>query len=61
VTVDIVEQFQHNDGFLYSDTETKAEILNDQFYSVYTKEDMTSMPEKGQSPYPDIHIGDDML
>jgi hypothetical protein len=50
-----------DDGFLYSDTETKAEILNDQFYSVYTREDMTSMPEKGQSPYPDmpdIHIGE---
>jgi hypothetical protein len=39
-----------DDGFLYSDTETKAEILNDQFHSVYTREDMTSMPEKGQSP-----------
>jgi hypothetical protein len=46
---------------LCSDTETKAEILNDQFYSVYTREDMTSMPEKGQSSYsdmPDIHIGE---
>jgi hypothetical protein len=43
-----------DDGFLYSDTETKAEILNDQFHSVYTREDMTSMPEKGQSPYPDM-------
>jgi hypothetical protein len=51
-----------DDGFLYRDTETKAEILNDQFHSVYTREDMTSMPEKGQSPYPDmpdIHIGED--
>jgi hypothetical protein len=41
--------------------ETKAEILNDQFHSVYAREDMTSMPEKGQSPYPDmpdIHIGE---
>ena len=46
---------------LYSDTETKAEILNDQFYSVYTREDITYMPEKGQSPFPDtsnIHIGE---
>ena len=56
-----VTPLRKDDGFLYSDTETKAEILNDQFYSVYTREDMTSMPEKGQSPYPDmpdIHIGE---
>jgi hypothetical protein len=71
VTVDIVEQFQHSSFtnvyiwhiriWTYSDTETKAEILNDQFHSVYTREDVTSMPEKGQSPYPDmpdIHIGE---
>ena len=54
-----VAPFRKDDGFLYSDTETKAEILNDQFYSVHTREDMTSMPEKCQSPYPDmpgIHI-----
>jgi hypothetical protein len=56
-----VTPLRKDDGFLYSDTETKAEILNDQFHSVYTREDMTSMPEKGQSPYPDmpdIHIGE---
>ena len=56
-----VTPLRKDDGFLYSDTETKAEILNDQFYSVYTREDMTSMPEKGQRPYPDmpdIHIGE---
>jgi hypothetical protein len=55
-----VTPLRKDDGFLYSDTETKAEILNDQFHSVHTREDMTSMPEKGQSPYPDmpdIHIG----
>ena len=56
-----VTPLRKDDGFLYSDTETKAEILNDQFHSVYTREDMTSMPEKGQCPYPDmpdIHIGE---
>jgi hypothetical protein len=57
-----VTPLRKDDGFLYSDTETKAEILNDQFYSVYryTRKDMTAMSEKGQSPYPDmpdIHIG----
>ena len=54
-----VTPLRKDDGFLYSDTETKAEILNDQFYSVHTREDMTSMPEKCQSPYldmPGIHI-----
>jgi hypothetical protein len=56
-----VTPLRKDDGFLYSDTETKAEILNDQFHSIYTREDMTSMPENGQSPYPDmpdIHIGE---
>jgi hypothetical protein len=56
-----VAPFRKDDGFLYSDTETNTEILNDQFYSVYTREDITYMPEKGQSPFPDtsnIHIGE---
>jgi hypothetical protein len=55
-----VTPLRKDDGFLYSDTETKAGILNDHFHSVYTREDMTAMSEKGQSPYPDmpdIHIG----
>ena len=38
------------DGILYSDTESKAEILNKQFHSVYTREDSTTMPEKRPSP-----------
>ena len=32
----------------------KADILNKQFYSVYTKEDYTNMPDKGPSPYPSM-------
>ena len=29
----------------------KAEVLNDQYSSVYSNEDLTSMPELGPSPY----------
>ena len=41
-----VAPLKNNDGLLYSDTDTKADILNRQFYSVYTKEDMTNIPNK---------------
>ena len=34
--------------------QSKAEILNAQFQSVYTKEDLSSMPNKGPSPYPSM-------
>ena len=39
------------DGFLKSDSLSKAEILNDQFRSVFTDEDLTNTPDKGQSPF----------
>ena len=32
----------------------KADILNNQFQSVYTKEDMNTMPSKGPSPHPSM-------
>ena len=54
-----VSPLRKADGLLYSDTESKAEILNEQFHSVYTREDTTTMPEKGPSPYPEmpnIHV-----
>ena len=38
---------------------SKADILNKQFHSVYTKDDYTNMPDKGPSPYPSmmkIHV-----
>ena len=47
-----VAPLKNNDGLLYSDTDTKADILNRQFHSVYTKEDMTNIPNKGRSPHP---------
>ena len=40
------------DGFLHSDTDTKASILNQQFQSVYTKEDTSTLPDLGTSPHP---------
>ena len=36
------------------DTATRADILNDQFRSVYTKEDMNTMPDTGPSPHPSM-------
>ena len=34
-------------GYLQSDTTTRAGILNNQFQSVYTEEDQNNMPDKG--------------
>jgi len=35
------------------DHATKAEILNDQFSSVFTKEDYSPLPDLGKSPFQD--------
>jgi hypothetical protein len=40
------------DGLIYSDAHSKAEILNEQFHSIYTKENLSTIPSKGNSPYP---------
>ena len=39
---------------LLSDTTKRANILNEQFQSVYTKEDTNKMPDKGPSPHPSM-------
>jgi hypothetical protein len=45
------------DGITSSDPTTKANILNDQFSSVFTREDLSSIPEIiGPSQYPDINF-----
>ncbi len=45
------------DGITHSNPKSQSAILNDQFVSVFTKEDMSSIPSKGTSPYPDLpHI-----
>ena len=38
-------------GFLQSDNKSKAGILNEQFQSVFTKENLNNFPNKGKSPY----------
>ena len=39
-----------------SDSKIKAEILNNQFTSVFTKEDTTNIPSLGNSPYLSIPV-----
>ena len=52
-----IAPLQHQDGLLRSDSETKAELLNDQFQSVYTQEDTDNIPDLGPSTYQDMeHI-----
>jgi hypothetical protein len=40
------------DGTLHGKSKTEAEILNTQFSSVFTIEDVTNFPDLGDSPYP---------
>jgi hypothetical protein len=48
-----VSPLKDSDGKTYSDRETKANILNKQFSSVFsTNEDKSTMPDKGPSPHP---------
>jgi hypothetical protein len=49
-----VSRLKNKEGFIHSDTTSKAEILNEQFQSVYTKENTSTMPDKGQSKYPSM-------
>ena len=39
------------DGKLVTDTKDKATVLNQQFSSVFTRENMSQQPELGSSPY----------
>ena len=41
-------------GLTYSDAQAKANILNDQFCSVFTEEDAENMPDLGESHHPDM-------
>ena len=43
-----------SDGTLFTDTQDKANILNNQFQSVFTNEANTDIPDKGTSPHPDM-------
>jgi hypothetical protein len=53
-----VAPLKNKDGLIYSDSTTKANILNDQFSSVFNKnEDVSSIPSKGPSPHREMpHI-----
>jgi hypothetical protein len=48
-------------GVLFSDSNTKANILNDQFTSVFFKETTDDIPFKGDSPYPQYLISTSQL
>ena len=50
-----VSELVNKEGFLQSNTTAKAEILNEQFHSVYTQEDTGTIPDKGPSPHPSMH------
>ena len=43
------------EGFLHHDATTKANILNQQFASVFTEEDMDNLPDLGISPTPEMN------
>ena len=44
-------------GFIHSESSAKAEILNDQFQSVFTEEDLSTIPDKGPSPHHTMEWG----
>lgn len=46
-----VAPLKNSMGFIQSDNKNKAEILNQQFKSVFTKENLQDFPDKGPSPY----------
>jgi hypothetical protein len=46
LTLKNITSLLNKDGFLHSDSHIKAEILNHQFQSVYTKEDTTTLLDK---------------
>ena len=42
------------DGVAHSDSQVEANFLNDQFSSVFTKEDTSAIPSLGHSTHPDL-------
>ena len=50
-----VAPLNDTDGLTYSDSESKANILNRQFSSVFnSNEDVNTIPHKSQNPHPDM-------
>ena len=48
-----VSTLQQN-GISYSDNQSKADLLNSQFSSIFTKDDSSSLPDMNLGLYPDI-------
>ena len=46
----------YNNGTPYSTNEAKANILNQYFATVFVQDNNVILPDKGQSPYPDIPL-----
>ena len=46
-----IPPLKNKGGFLTSDSLNKAEILNEQFKSVFTSENLDNKPNKGPSPF----------
>ena len=46
-----VATLKNKNGYLKSNNTRRTEILNDQFQSVYSREDTASTPDKGPSPH----------
>ncbi|CAC5419257.1 unnamed protein product [Mytilus coruscus] len=51
-----VATLKNKEGFLKSDSQSKANILNEQFCSVFTKEDSNTIPDKVPQDWRDINI-----
>jgi hypothetical protein len=51
VCSDFSAPLKYKMGFLQSDNKSKAEILNEQFQSVFTKENLNKCQNKRNNPY----------
>ena len=47
-----VAPLKDQNGILQNEPETKAELLNSQFQSAYTREELSRVPDMGASPHP---------
>ena len=46
----------YNNGIAHSSNEAKANALNQYFATVFVEDDNISLPDKGQSSYPDLPL-----
>jgi hypothetical protein len=50
----LVAPLKNQQGFLKNYNQSKANILNEQFKSVFTTENHTNFPDKGPGPFPSM-------